>query len=185
MCVDDVLFWACAGIGERVDHRVGQGRGALRNEVLRAWLTGDSACILAHMGHRDQARASLTAALDIWEPPDADNQAEMDWLVGLTHIQLGDLNAAQRSVASALNHWRGSANRRTKVLGEITMASLYVRAGDSESGEQAYRAIMNVRELCSMHARDRLAPLAQALETRKDNKSRELARLARQEMAKV
>ncbi len=44
---------------------------------------------------------------------------------------------------------------------------------------------MNVRELRSMHARDRLAPLAQALEARKDNKSRELARLARQEMAEV
>jgi transcriptional regulator with XRE-family HTH domain len=153
-----------------------------RSEVLRAWSSGDSACILAHMDQRDQARKSLAAALDIWEPPDADDQAEMDWLIGLTQIQLGDLNAAQRSVATSLNHWRSSADRRAGVLGEITMASLYVRAGDSNGTERAYRAINQVHELRSMRARERLEPLAQALETRKDNQSRELARLARQEM---
>jgi hypothetical protein len=107
----------------------------------------------------------------------------MDWLVSLTQIQLGDLNAAQRSVATSLNHWQGSADRRAGVLGEITMASLYVRAGDSHGTERAYRAINHVRELRSIRARERLEPLAQALETHKDNQSRDLARLARQEMA--
>ncbi|MGH3671626.1 MAG: helix-turn-helix domain-containing protein [Pseudonocardiaceae bacterium] len=150
-----------------------------RNQALLSWLTADSACMLAHLDQRDEARKALKSALETWRAPDADDQAEMDWLVGLIDFQLGRPDTAQRSVAASLRHWSSSADRRAGVLGEITMASLYVQAGDSQGPDRAHQAITRVRELRSVRARERLGPLVQTLDMRPERQYRELASHAR------
>jgi hypothetical protein len=135
------------------------------------------------MDNRDQARSALAAALEIWQAPDADDQAEMDWLKGLIDIELDQRDLAQQHVATSVRHWRASPDRRAGVLGEITLAQLYVEAGDRAGPDLAHRAIAGVRELHSVRARERLEPLARALAGRPDNGAQELARYARREMA--
>jgi hypothetical protein len=159
--------------------RLNESESAERVEVLKAWIGADSACMLAHLSHRDKCRVSLAQALNIWRPPDADDAAEMDWLNGLIQMQLGNEDSAQRFVAASLRHWKGSQDRRAGVLGDITMATLYVRTGDSGGSQRAYQAIRQVQELHSKRARQRLKPLVQALDDRTGNESRQLAQFAR------
>jgi transcriptional regulator with XRE-family HTH domain len=163
--------------------RLEQASQTERVQTLKAWLRADSACMLAHMDNRDQARSALAAALEIWQAPDADDQAEMDWLKGLIDIELDQRDLAQQHVATSVRHWRASPDRRAGVLGEITLAQLYVEAGDRAGPDLAHRAIAGVRELHSVRARERLEPLARALAGRPDNGAQELARYARREMA--
>lgn len=154
-----------------------------RLQTLKAWLGADSACMLAHMDQRTQSRDALKAALDIWQAPDEDDQAEMDWLHGLIEMELGSLDSAQRFVATSLRHWRGSLDRRAVVLGEITLAQLHVQAGDSYGPDMAHRAISGVRELHSVRARERLGPLVQVMDARPESQYRDLAALARRRIA--
>jgi transcriptional regulator with XRE-family HTH domain len=163
--------------------RLDQGPKTDRAQTLRAWLGADSACMLAHMDNRDQARNALAAALDVWDAPDADDQAEMDWLKGLIDIELDQRDLAQQHVVTSVRHWRASKDRRAGVLGEITLAQLHVEAGDRAGPDLAHRAITAVRQLNSVRARERLEPLARALAGRPDGGSQELAGYARRVMA--
>lgn len=159
--------------------RLDEAERSERTEALKAWIGADSACMLAHLGHRDKCRVSLAQALDIWRPPDADDAAEMNWLNGLIQMQLGNDDSAERFVATALRHWQGSQDRRSTVLGEITMATLHVRTGDSAGNQRAYQSITQVRELHSKRARERLKPLIIALDERPGEEPQKLTQLAR------
>ena len=107
----------------------------------------------------------------------------MDWVTALAELNMGRDQNAERLVSSAVRHWEGTANRRQAVLGRITLAAIKVKAGDSGAKQLAYQAITQAQELRSVRARERLAPLAQALTGRPDKESRELARLANQATA--
>ncbi|MGH3696786.1 MAG: helix-turn-helix domain-containing protein [Pseudonocardiaceae bacterium] len=159
--------------------RLNDAEPSERTEALKAWIGADSACILAEMGHRDKCRVSLARALEGWRPPDADDAAEMDWLNGLIQMQLGNDDSAERFVATSLRHWQGSQDRRSTVLGEITMATLHVRSGDSTGTLRAYQAITQVREMHTKRARERLKPLIMALDERPGEEPQKLVLLAR------
>lgn len=107
----------------------------------------------------------------------------MDWVMALAELNMGHDQNAERLVSPAVRHWEDTANRRQAVLGRITLAAIKVNGGDFNVKQLAYQAIGQARELRSIRARERLAPVAQALSTRPDNESRELARLAHQTLA--
>ncbi len=154
-----------------------------RTQELTSWIAADSADVLARMDHQDAARSALAVASDTWRAPDADDQADMTWVMALTELTLGQLEAAEGLVASSMRHWEGTADHRQAVLGRITLATVHVRAGEPRAHELAHRAITAVAELRSLRARDRLAALAAALESRRGDTAWRLAALARRVMA--
>jgi hypothetical protein len=75
---------------------------------------------------------------------------------------------------------RGTS-RREGVLSDISLATIHTQTGQSNAGELAQRAIAGVAPLRSLRTRRvKLAPLVEALDTRPDSTSRELAYRARQ-----
>jgi len=60
------------------------------------------------------------------------------------------------------------------------LATIHVRAGEPRGLQVAHHAVTAVTRISSMHARQRLEPLAAALDSRPGNDYRELARMARQ-----
>lgn len=162
--------------------RLGEAPKARRMSELAAWLNADMACALARLGERDAARSALTKVRAGWEPPDADDEADMNWVCALAEMYLDRTDIAERLVSSSVRRWGETKDRRQAVLGRITLAQLHVQNGDSGAAHLAHRAISDVRELRSVRSRERLEPLAQALATRSDNDSRELAKIARQAM---
>ena len=66
------------------------------------------------------------------------------------------------------------------ILSGIVLATIHVRAGEPRGLKLAHSAVTTVTRISSMHARQRLEPLAAALEARSGSDYRELARMARQ-----
>lgn len=149
---------------------------------LASWLAVDSADLLARMNHLRAARGALALARDTWRAPNADDQADMAWVTALVELTFGRLEMAERLVSTAVRHWEGTADRRQAVLGDITLAAIHVRAGESSGYELAHRAITAVAELRSARARDRLVPLVAGLESRRGVAAWRLAGFARQVM---
>jgi transcriptional regulator with XRE-family HTH domain len=163
--------------------RLGEPPRGRRAGELAAWLNADLACALARLGERDAARSALNKARAGWQPPDADDEADMNWVCALTEMYLDRIETAERLVSSSVQRWGETTDRRQAVLGRITLAQLHVQTGDSLSRQLAHQAITEVRELRSVRARERLSPLVHALNARNDSQSRELARFARQTLA--
>jgi transcriptional regulator with XRE-family HTH domain len=154
-----------------------------RTRELTSWLAADSADVLARMNQVAAARSELAAARDSWRAPNADDQADMAWVTALVELTLGRLDMAERLAAASARHWEGTADRRQAALGGITLAAIHVRAGEARAHELAHQAITTVAELRSARARDRLAPLAAELESRRGTAAWRLAGLARRVMA--
>jgi hypothetical protein len=119
--------------------------------------------------------SELARARDGCEPPDAFEQADMDWLTAQLHMRRGQLDVAEPFAASSVRTW-GDAGRREGSMSGITLAELHLRAGEPDGAPLAQRAIGDVATLRSQRARDRLLPLAGALDARRQG---ELARHAR------
>jgi transcriptional regulator with XRE-family HTH domain len=163
--------------------RLGNASATQRSKELAAWIEVDTACVFGHLDRPDLTRTALAKARDNWEAPDRDNQADMNWVTSVAELNMGRDQEADRLVSSAVRHWEGTANRRQAVLGRITLAAIKVNAGERNANQLAHQAITQARELRSVRARERLAPLAQALSVRTDSESRDLARLARRALA--
>jgi transcriptional regulator with XRE-family HTH domain len=163
--------------------RLDQSSSSQRTTELRAWLDVDAACVLARLDRPQLAREALARARGTWQAPHVDDRADMDWVTAVAELHLGRDDFAQQLVSSAVRHWEGTANRRQAVLGHITLAAISVQQGGRNRSQLAHQTITEVRDLRSLRARERLEPLAQALGARSDNESRDLARLARREMA--
>lgn len=158
---------------------------ATADPFMAGWLRAESAFELSRMSRADKARPEMAAALDGWEAPDDDEAADMDATVAEMELNLGDLDAAESAAASAVQRWEGNPDRRRSALGRITLAQLHVQTGEQDGLLLAEQAIRGVAELRSQRARDRLAPLADALAARPGSESRELAAHARRVAAAV
>jgi len=143
---------------------------------LVAWGRGLSALALANMGH-SQAAEYLTRARDGWQPSNAYERADMDYQTALVQVELGDLDAAERFVASINSVGR---HRPVGIFAGILRATIHVQAGEPGGLVMARSAITAAAELNSVRARERLAPLADVLDARSSSDARELARIARQ-----
>ena len=159
--------------------RIPAAAGDDRAPALNAWLHGESAVAHARMGNPGGARSELDRARDGWEPPSAFDRADMDFLAAWVMVRLGNLDVADSLLASSLRCWSQSSDRRDTVKAEISLAALHVETGERDGLPLAQQAIRNVAELQSVRARDRLAPLADALAARPGTEARELAEHAR------
>jgi len=151
-----------------------------RAPALAAWLQVDAASAYAHLGFPDRARSELAAAWDVWQPPHENDRGGLEWVTALVERDLGRLDVAERFAASSVRHWSSNGNRRDAALPAITLAELHVMAGEPRGLAMARTAIGIVAPLHSVRARERLVPLAEALEARPSSDHRELARMARQ-----
>ncbi|MGH3771938.1 MAG: helix-turn-helix domain-containing protein [Pseudonocardiaceae bacterium] len=112
-------------------------------------------------------------------PRDAFERASADFVTAAIQVDLGQLDAAAHSATSALRSY-SEDHRRGRTLTELLLAEIHVRAGDPQGLTLAHEAIEKVKTLQSVAARrERLVPLATALEARPGTDTRELARLAR------
>ena len=163
---DAVTFYQLAGIR----------LGAKGDPGLVAWGHGLSALALATMGH-EQATEQLRRARGSWQPSNAFERADMDYQTALVKMELGDLDGAERFVASIDGVGR---HRPVGTFAGILRATIHVQAGEPRGLGMAKSAIDAVALLHSQRARERLVPLAAALGSRPGSDHRELARIARQ-----
>jgi len=160
--------------------RVGIGEGS--RAALRACGQADSATALAQMGDPAGAAAHLAEARELWQPTAADPNGDLDGVAARLALDAGRLDAAEAFAAASVRRWAASSStsQRAHTLSDILLATIHVQAGESDGVELAHRAITGVMKLSSVRARQRLTPLAAALDSRSGNDHRELARTARQ-----
>jgi hypothetical protein len=104
----------------------------------------------------------------------------MDRATAGIQLDLGQLDTAEQSAASALRNYEES-HRRGRTLAELLLAEVHIRAGEPQGLTLAHQAIEKMKTLQSVAARrERLIPLATALEARPGTDTQELARTARQ-----
>lgn len=156
-----------------------------RVPVLQAWCHAVSGLALSRLDDsesvRAQVRERLARARDGWEPPHAHARGCMDLDTGHTYLHLGQLVTAEAILARSVRTFQQSGDRREGVVADISLARLYVQAGEPRGLVLAKSAIDAVAETRSGAARQIwLPPLADALENRSGSDARELARLARQ-----
>lgn len=151
-----------------------------RIPTLTAWLNLNSATAYALMNQPDQAKRVLAQAHDGWDPREASERAAMDRATAGIHLDLRQFDTAAQFAANAVRTY-GDGERRGRTLAELTLAELHVRTGDSRGLALARQAIGAVSTLHSVAARrERLLPLAAALQARPSNEAHELAHTARQ-----
>ncbi|MGH3913681.1 MAG: hypothetical protein ACRDTC_09755 [Pseudonocardiaceae bacterium] len=151
-----------------------------RVPILTAWLKRDSATAYALMGDRNETQRYLAEAYEGWAPRDAFERAGADLTTAWIQIDLRQFDTAEQFAASAVRTY-GESHRRSRTMAELTLAELHVRTGDSRGLALARQAIDAASTLYSVAARrQRLVPLAAALEARSGSDTKELARTARQ-----
>jgi transcriptional regulator with XRE-family HTH domain len=146
---------------------------------LSAWLHAVSAGALVDMGH-EQAPDHLAKARDGWQATEASERADQNYQSALVYARLGRLDLAEQLTASIKGAGRV---RPVGVLASVLRATLHVQTGEPRGLLMAKSAIDAVAPLRSVRARERLQPLAAALEARSGSDARELARQARQVVA--
>ncbi|MGH3902249.1 MAG: helix-turn-helix domain-containing protein [Pseudonocardiaceae bacterium] len=152
----------------------------LRVPVLAGRLNRNSATAYALMDHPEQAKRSLAEAQDGWAPRDAFEQAGADFTTAKIQLDLGQLDTAEAFAANAVRTY-GETHHRGRTSAELALAEVYVRAGEPRGLVLARQAIEAVRTLQSVAVRrERLVPLATALEVRPGSDAKEVARMAYQ-----
>ncbi|MGH4021813.1 MAG: hypothetical protein ACRDT0_21775 [Pseudonocardiaceae bacterium] len=142
---------------------------------LVAWLHALSAHALADMGH-GQAADQLARARDSWQPSNAYERADWDYQTALVQAALGRLKVAERCTASINGPGR---QRPVDTFAGILRATIHVQTGEPRGLQLADQAINGVARLRSVRARQRLVPLADALDARPGGDARELSQRAR------
>ena len=163
-------FWARKSTSGNDDPRL---------PMLIAWLDLNSATAYALMGGIDEAIRHLAKAHDGWEPRDVFERACVDRATAAVHLDLGQLDTAEQLATSALRGYSES-QRVDRITNELLLAELHVRAGEPQGLILARHAIDGVRTVRSVATRrQRLLPLAAALEARPGTDTLELAQIAR------
>ncbi len=149
-----------------------------RMPTLASKLSADAAMAYASLGHTDSALSALARARDTAPNSDPFERAGVDMVSARVNARLGMTDRAEAFATQAVSTF-DARHRRAASSAEITLATLYVRQGESRGLALAKRTIDDVAELRSIRARQRLAPLVAALESRPGSSARELARRAR------
>ncbi|MGH3816620.1 MAG: helix-turn-helix domain-containing protein [Pseudonocardiaceae bacterium] len=123
-----------------------------RIPTVTARLARQSATAYAVMGGLDQATRCLAEAHEGWVPRDAFERAGADFVTAGIQLDLGRLDAAEQSAASALRSY-GESHRRGRTLAELLLAEVHVRAGEPQGLTLAHQAIEKVRP-CNPSPRD-------------------------------
>jgi len=147
--------------------------------ALQACGQADSATALAELDCWDAANTALTKSRELWTPTRADPYGDLDRPAACLELKRGRLNAAEPFAAASVRRWE-SGSRRGRTQAGVVLATIHVRAGEPDGLRLAHGAVTGASKLSSMRARQRLVPLADALEARPGSDHRELARMARQ-----
>ncbi|MGH3940083.1 MAG: helix-turn-helix domain-containing protein [Pseudonocardiaceae bacterium] len=150
-----------------------------RLPTLTARLNRQSATAYALLGSPDDAKRHLDKAHEGWTPRDTYDRGAMANAIAGVALNLDRFDTAQQFAASALRAFDdGFGRERTRA--ELLLAEVHVRARDPRGLILSQQAINAVGALQSVAVRrERLQPLAAALEARSDSDAHELARLAR------
>jgi tetratricopeptide (TPR) repeat protein len=143
---------------------------------LAAWLNAVSALALAVMEH-EKAADHLARARDGWQSTEDGWRADQNYQSALVYAKLGRLDVAEQLTASINGAGR---HRPVGVFAGVLRATIHVQTGEPRGLGMAKSVVDSVAPLHSMRARERLVPLAEALEARPGSDHRELARMARQ-----
>lgn len=151
-----------------------------------AVLAGLSASAYLSVGHPDVARQQVARSRKLFA--DADPSTSLPFfefygpghgLLAATSSKLADYDTARTDVTNALRT-RPAFDVRCNVLDTIVLATVALNAGELSTGlPQARQAVSLVGSVGSQRVRDRLAPMIQALESRPDSTSQDLAVHAR------
>jgi hypothetical protein len=145
---------------------------------VRAALTGhDIGALFRVLNENGWSQAGQ--AQELWQPTAADPNGDLDYVAACLELDRGRLDAAQPLAAASARRWE-SASRRPRTQADILLATIHVQAGEPDGLRLAHGVIIGVSKLSSFRARQRLGPLATALESRPRNDHHELARMARQ-----
>ncbi|MGH4007247.1 MAG: helix-turn-helix domain-containing protein [Pseudonocardiaceae bacterium] len=151
-----------------------------------AVLAGLSASAYLKLGHADTARQQVQRARRLFASADSTDSLPFftfygpgHGLLAATTAKLADFDTARTDVVNALRT-RPSFDVRCNALDTIVLATVALNAGELKTGlPQARQALSLVGSVGSQRARDRLAPMIAALESRPDSTSRDLAVHAR------
>lgn len=152
-----------------------------------AVLAGLSASAYLSLGQADVARRQVARSRELFADANpADSLPFFSFygpghgLLAASSSKLANYDVARNDVINALRT-RPSYDVRCNALDTIVMATVALNAGESSTGiPEARRALTLVSQVGSQRARDRLAPMIQALESRPRTDFAELARRARQ-----
>jgi hypothetical protein len=100
-------------------------------------------------------------------------------VAALLELERGQLDAAEALAASSVRLWESRGARRGRTNAGILLATIHVRAGESDGLRLAHEAITDAMKLSSVRVHWRLKPLATALDARPGSDARDLARTAR------
>ena len=148
--------------------------------ALEACARADSATALAQLGDPDAADAAVADARDLWQPTPAVPVGDLDVVAALLELERGRLDAAQAFAAASARLWEDRGGRRGRTTAGILLATIHIRAGESDGFQLAHEAITATMKLSSVRVRRRLEPLAAVLDARPSSDARDLARTARQ-----
>ncbi len=155
----------------------------LRIPILAGRLNRNSATAYALMDHPEQAKRCLAEAREGWAPRDAFAHAGMELATAGIELDLHRFDTAEQFAVSAVRTY-GEAHGRGRTSAKLVFAEVHVRAGEPRGLMLAQQAIEAVSSLQSVAVRrERLVPLATALEARPGNDAKEIARMARQVIA--
>lgn len=152
-----------------------------------AVLAGLSASAYLSLGHVDVARRQVARSRELFADANpADSLPFFSFygpghgLLAASSSKLANYDAARTDVVNALRT-RPSYDVRCNALDAIVLATVALNAGETSTGiPEARRALSLVTQVGSQRARDRLASMIQALESRPRADFAELARRARQ-----
>ncbi|MGQ0773060.1 MAG: helix-turn-helix domain-containing protein [Pseudonocardiales bacterium] len=150
-----------------------------RTACQASLLHAQSAGAYARMNDHRQALTCLSRSRDGWEPPDAFQRADSDWVTADTAWRLRRIDAAEPFAASAARTF-GAHESRDGVKARLTLATIQVHSGEPGGLVLVHQVMAEVAALHSVPTRQRLVPLAEALDTRPGSDAKDLARSARQ-----
>lgn len=153
-----------------------------RDPQASAVLAGLSASAFLTLGHADDARRQVARSRALFT--DADYAKSLPFfafygpghgLLAASSSKLANYDTARTDIVRALRT-RPSYDVRCNALDTIVLATVALNAGEAATGiPEARRALSLVTQVGSQRARDRLAPMIQALESRSDSTARDLA----------
>ncbi len=146
--------------------------------ALEACARVDSATALDRLGYPDAADAALAEGRERWQPTPAVPVGDLDRVAAELELERGRLDAAEAFAAASVRLWEGRSVHRGRTKAGILLATIHVRAGESDGLQLAHEVITGTMKLSSVRLRQRLEPLATALQARPGRDHRDLARTA-------
>jgi len=153
--------------------------GLRSRAALEACAGADSATALADLDCWDAADRALAESRELWSPTSTDIYGDLDHPAARLELERGRLDAAEPFAATSVRRWEG-VSQRGHTQSAIVLATIHVRSGEPDGLRLAHGAITAAAKLTSVRVRQRLEPLAAALEARRGSDAEQLARMARQ-----